>query len=211
LKDKNKAEKADHDEKGEADIVKKAMDGEVEGKKGYATLSESSVTFEKPSQGIPGGDPSEVLKDYNVKLEIDGNEITASGNEDDLKNYLEDYALSHLEIDSDSVDEETVFWEPENRASTYTFAYPPKPKGVTKVFLDFVFNNPGKTRKDFYTSINRPYSPGNNSMFFASVTQAGLVELVDSKYYIGENYGKWTQGKLKKADYSKPFSDEAGG
>lgn len=38
LKDKNKAEKADHDEKGEADIVKKSMDGEVDGKKGYATL-----------------------------------------------------------------------------------------------------------------------------------------------------------------------------
>lgn len=41
LKDRKKAEDAKHTEKGEADIVKKSMDGEKEGKKGYATLSES--------------------------------------------------------------------------------------------------------------------------------------------------------------------------
>lgn len=41
LKDRKKAEDAKHDEKGEADIVKKAMSGEVEGKKGFATMDES--------------------------------------------------------------------------------------------------------------------------------------------------------------------------
>lgn len=40
LKDKKKASDAKHIEKGEADIVKDAMDGEKEGKKGIATLSE---------------------------------------------------------------------------------------------------------------------------------------------------------------------------
>jgi len=42
LKDRKKAEDAKHDEKGEHALVKKSMDGKVEGKKGYATLSESS-------------------------------------------------------------------------------------------------------------------------------------------------------------------------
>lgn len=41
LKDSKKAEDAKHTEKGENDIVKKSMAGEVEGKKGYATLAES--------------------------------------------------------------------------------------------------------------------------------------------------------------------------
>jgi hypothetical protein len=41
LKDREKAEKAKHIEKGEADIVKKSMDGEKDGTKGYAVLDES--------------------------------------------------------------------------------------------------------------------------------------------------------------------------
>jgi hypothetical protein len=42
LKDRKKAEDAEHDEKGEHDIVKKSMSGEKEGKKGIATLSEAT-------------------------------------------------------------------------------------------------------------------------------------------------------------------------
>jgi hypothetical protein len=43
LKDGEKAENAKHSEKGEADIVKKSMSGEVEGPKGYATLDENET------------------------------------------------------------------------------------------------------------------------------------------------------------------------
>jgi hypothetical protein len=43
LKDRKKAEDADHSEKGENDIVKKSMAGEKEGAKGYATLGESEL------------------------------------------------------------------------------------------------------------------------------------------------------------------------
>ena len=41
LKDRKKAEDAKHSEKGEAPIVKDAMSGEKEGKKGFSTLAES--------------------------------------------------------------------------------------------------------------------------------------------------------------------------
>lgn len=41
LKTRKKAEDAKHTEKGEADIVKNSMDGEVDGPKGYAVLDES--------------------------------------------------------------------------------------------------------------------------------------------------------------------------
>jgi hypothetical protein len=47
LKDREKAEKAKHIEKGEADIVKKSMDGEVEGKKGYEVLDEALLSEDK--------------------------------------------------------------------------------------------------------------------------------------------------------------------
>ena len=57
LKDREKAEKAKHDEKGEADLVKKSMSGEVEGKKGYATLDE----------GIIGGDKYKLFNKYALE------------------------------------------------------------------------------------------------------------------------------------------------
>jgi hypothetical protein len=78
LKNKNKAEKADHDEKGEADIVKKAMDGEVEGKKGYATLSEAQLN-EMYGKLLN----FEVLDDYlKLEYEIDQKDIITQTYED---------------------------------------------------------------------------------------------------------------------------------
>jgi hypothetical protein len=44
LKQAEQAEKAKHDEKGEHDLVKKAMDGDKKGDKGIATLEESRQT-----------------------------------------------------------------------------------------------------------------------------------------------------------------------
>ncbi len=96
------------------------------------------------------------------------------------------------------LDEEDVSWRAENGANTFTFEYPAKEGSLIQQFVSFVFNNPGKSVKDFYASINREYRPGNNSSFFAAINQSGIVELVSGKYYIGSNYGKWTQGLLKR-------------
>ena len=82
-----------------------------------------------------------------------------------------------------------------------TFRYPPKEGSLTKVFVDFVKNNPGKTRKEFYDYIGREYSPGNNSSFFAAIKDAGIVNLTRKGrqfvYTIGPNHEAWTEGRLK--------------
>lgn len=90
----------------------------------------------------------------------------------------------------------TVDWKLQNPSSSLKFIYPPKPDSLTKKFLDFIYQNPGSTKAEFYNHINRQLTPGNNAHFFAGIKDAGLVELVGNKYYIGQNYGKWTQGKL---------------
>ena len=63
LKDREKAEEADHDEKGEHPIVKKAMSGEVDGKKGWDTLGEGKLENDK----ISSRDLSSVLWDNGWK------------------------------------------------------------------------------------------------------------------------------------------------
>lgn len=92
--------------------------------------------------------------------------------------------------------EETT-WVAGNSTSRMTLIYPPKPGNITDQFLKFIFDNPGCTKKEFYDSIERDLTPGNNSQLFAALRDAVLVELVGNKYYIGANYGIWTQGKLK--------------
>ena len=89
-----------------------------------------------------------------------------------------------------------VDWEINNSTASIKFIYPPKSGSLTKQFIDFIYNNPGSTRQDFYKFINREYTPGNNSQFFAGIKDTGILELIGNKYYIGPNYGKWTQGKL---------------
>jgi len=88
-------------------------------------------------------------------------------------------------------------WKRENSTSSMQLVYPPKPDSITVQFLDFIFEKPGSTIKEFYQWLDREYKPGNNSQLFAALNQSGIVELVKSKYYIGPNYGKWTQGLLK--------------
>jgi hypothetical protein len=88
-------------------------------------------------------------------------------------------------------------WERKSGFSTMTLEYPPKPNSVTQQFIEFILKKPGSTVKEFYLSINREYVKGNNNQLFAALNQSGLVELVGNKYYIGPNYGKWTQGLLK--------------
>ena len=70
LKDRKKAQDAKHDEKGESDIVKKSMSGEIAGKKGYEVLDEK--LNEMYGQLVN----KQVLDDYlKLEYEIDQNDI----------------------------------------------------------------------------------------------------------------------------------------
>jgi len=107
-----------------------------------------------------------------------------------------DYPGEHNYAGSTNENNDNIDWELNNSTATIKFIYPPKSGSLTKLFIDFIYNNPGSTRQDFYKFINREYTPGNNSQFFAGIKDSGILELIGNKYYIGTNYGKWTQGKL---------------
>ena len=93
-------------------------------------------------------------------------------------------------------------WQPSRYNTSISFKYPPKKGSLTQMFVDFVKNNPGKTRKEFYDYIGREYRPGNNSEFFATINNAGIVQMERSGrqfvYRLGPNYEAWTEGRLGK-------------
>lgn len=93
-------------------------------------------------------------------------------------------------------------WKPSRYNTSISFKYPPKKGSLTQMFVDFVKNNPGKTRKEFYDYIGREYRPGNNSEFFATINNAGIVQMERSGrqfvYTLGPNYEAWTEGRLGK-------------
>lgn len=94
-----------------------------------------------------------------------------------------------------------ALWSPIRRATTMVFKYPPKEGSLTQRFLDFIKNNPGKTKKEFYDSIGKKYRPGHNSTYFAAIKDAGIVTLTRKGrqfvYTIGPNHQAWTEGKLR--------------
>lgn len=109
------------------------------------------------------------------------------------------YLLSRPEVKKET-GRSLTSWEPVRGVTTIKFKYPPKEGSLTQLFVDFVKNNPGKTRKEFYDYIGRPYSPGNNSEFFATINNSGIVEMKRSGrqfvYTLGPNYEDWISGKL---------------
>jgi len=111
------------------------------------------------------------------------------------------YLLSRPEVKELTRKENTI-WEPMRTRTPLTFRYPPKEGSLTQLFIDFVKNNPGKTRKEFYDSIGRTYTPGHNSEFFAVINDSGIVKM-DRKgrqfvYTLGPNYEPWTRGELAR-------------
>lgn len=92
-----------------------------------------------------------------------------------------------------------VIWSPKNSTSTYLFNYPPTENSLTYKFVNYVKNNPGITINDFYSDVlNKERKPGNNSMFFGSILDSGIITSKNNRYYIGHNYDNWTKGKLKR-------------
>jgi hypothetical protein len=52
------------------------------------------------------------------------------------------------------IEAESVEWTLKNSTSSMTLEYPPKEDSLTKKFLNFIFENPGSTIIDFYSSNN---------------------------------------------------------
>jgi hypothetical protein len=109
------------------------------------------------------------------------------------------YLLSRPEV-KEKTGKQLTSWQPTRGVTTIKFKYPPKEGSLTQLFVDFVKNNPGKTRKEFYDSIGRPYSPGNNAEFFSVINNAGIVKMERQGrqfvYTLGPNYEDWVNGKL---------------
>jgi hypothetical protein len=95
-----------------------------------------------------------------------------------------------------AVKDDEVGWEITNSSQSITLTYPPKYDGFVAKFLRHVFENPGQTKEAAYGALGRSYARGHNSSILAAIHNAGLIEIVNNKYYLGKNYGKWTQGKL---------------
>lgn len=97
----------------------------------------------------------------------------------------------------------SVLWSSKNSHSSYKFEYPAAENSMTKRFLDYINTNPGKTAEEFYIDVlGKQRRPAHNSMFFSSITDAGLARPVRNGrkfgYFIGPNYEAWTEGKLKR-------------
>lgn len=105
LKDRKKAEDAEHDEKGESDIVKKSMSGEIEGKKGYAVLDEA--LNEMYGQLLN----KQVLDDYlKLEYEIDQNDIitqTYNDIKDAITKVLQKHGFAQFKSEVEELMDET--------------------------------------------------------------------------------------------------------
>ena len=111
------------------------------------------------------------------------------------------YLLSRPEV-KELTRKDNRVWEPMRSRTPLTFKYPPKEGSLTQLFIDFVKNNPGKTRKEFYDSIGRTYTPGHNSEFFSVINNSGIVNMSRKGrqfvYTLGPNYEPWTRGELAR-------------
>jgi hypothetical protein len=101
-----------------------------------------------------------------------------------------------------AVNKNVVLWDTKRGRTSIKFRYPPKKGSLTQLFVDFIKNNPGKTKMEFYNHIGRTHTPGHNSEFFSVINSSGIVEMVRQGrqfvYKLGPNYDKWISGKLNK-------------
>ena len=101
-------------------------------------------------------------------------------------------------------DEDTVYWTTGHGSSTFQFNYPPRPNTLTNKFVSWIRSNPGGTKQDFYPEVlGEPYRRGHNGQFWSSIVASGILSIEKGrhgryKFFIGPNYKKWTEGKLKR-------------
>jgi hypothetical protein len=104
----------------------------------------------------------------------------------------------------------SVKWKPMNWVSTYAFSNPKKMGPLTKQFIKYVKSadeySMKATKRGFYKIIGKELHPGNNSNFFASIKDAGIVKLNkewngsynEYWYTKGSNWNAFLNGNLKR-------------
>ena len=105
------------------------------------------------------------------------------------------------------VDLDEVYWQQGGHSGrSLRFHYPPRKGTMTQLFTDYVINNPGRTRQQFYQDVlKKNHTPGHNTTFFGGIISSGIVRGERGpgrgrgmQFYKGPNYDAWTQGKLKR-------------
>ena len=103
-----------------------------------------------------------------------------------------------------------VKWKPNSWVSRYQFNNPDRMGPLTKSFMKYVRSaekyGMKATKRGFYKIIGRKYTPGNNCTFFASIKDAGIVELhkewngsyTESWYTKGLNWNNYLNGNLER-------------
>lgn len=103
-------------------------------------------------------------------------------------------------------DENITVWQSRNPLSTYAFSNTKTDRLAVK-FTDYIKNqnekNEPATRKDFLTKFYpTEVKPGYLSTFFASIKDAGIVNLNNkNEYTLGKNYEDFLKGKMRKQKY----------
>ena len=103
-----------------------------------------------------------------------------------------------------------IKWKPTSWVSNYVFSNPNKMGPLTRSFMKYVRSadkyGMKATKKGFYRILNRKLTPSNNCTFFASIKDAGIVELhkewngsyTESWYTRGPNWSNYLQGRLER-------------
>ena len=103
-----------------------------------------------------------------------------------------------------------VKWKSNSWVSRYQFNNPDRIGPLTKKFMKYVRSaekySMKATKRGFYNVIDRKLTPGNNCTFFASIKDAGIVELHtewngsyrESWYTRGHNWNNYLLGNLER-------------
>jgi len=101
-------------------------------------------------------------------------------------------------------------WKPKSFISNYSFSDPDRMGSLTKNFMKYIRSankySMKATKKGFYKVLGRKLHPGNNCTFFASIKDAGIVELHqkwngsyrESWYTKGPNWNTYLDGNLSR-------------
>ena len=107
----------------------------------------------------------------------------------------------------DIINPKKSYWE-NNRHSgkSFRFHYPPREGTMTQKFVEYVIENPGKTRQQFYRDVlDREHPAGHNTTFFTAILASGIIKGVrgsgrgrGTQFYKGPNYDAWKEGNLER-------------
>ena len=107
----------------------------------------------------------------------------------------------------DIIEPEKAYWQSNTYSGqSFRFHYPPREGTMTQKLVDYVLDNPGKTRQEFYRDVlDREHTAGHNTTFFGAILASGILKGVrgpgrgrSTQFYKGPNYDAWKEGNLER-------------